>query len=254
MPDDRASFVRAHTRLVRVALVPEVLLHQADEPVGLWELTEGEYRSDQPPPFWAFAWSGGQALARYVLDHRATVSGASVLDLACGSGLVGIAAARAGAARVQAVDVDPTAVAAARLNAAANGVEIDVVCADPLDGGEAAAATAADVVLAGDVFYSKAMAERVFGFLRRAVRAGALVLIGDPDRAYLPRTFVDKLETYEVPVSEALESTTVKHTTVWRLRPPRRVPATSERTRDGNADIPDGSRPARAHLAPGGGT
>ena len=116
------AFVKLHGRLAPVPLVPEIRLHQADEPIGLWELTEGEFRSEQPPPFWAFAWAGGQALARFVLDHPAEVAGKRVLDLAAGSGLVAIAAASAGAASVRAVDIDPLAIAAVELNAAANGV------------------------------------------------------------------------------------------------------------------------------------
>jgi predicted nicotinamide N-methyase len=236
---DRVAFVRAHTRLAGVAFVPQIRLYQAAEPIGLWELTEGEYRSEQPPPFWAFAWSGGQALARYVLDHPETVAGLRVLDVASGSGLVAIAAAVAGAAGVVAIDVDPTAIAAIGLNARANAVTVrarvgDILDADlrdahlrdgdPGDGelgdGELGAV---DVVLAGDVFYSKAMAERIFGFLRRAVRARARVLVGDPGRAFLPRAFFDPLRTYDVPVTEALESTTIKLTTVWELRRPATV-------------------------------
>src|SRR5499427_4192069 len=124
MPRDPAEFVRDHVHLAPVALVPEIVLHQADDPIGLWELGEGEYHSEQPPPFWAFAWAGGQALARYVLDHPDVVAGRRVLDLASGSGLVAIAAARAGAAHVRAVDIDPLAMAAIELNAAANGVAV----------------------------------------------------------------------------------------------------------------------------------
>jgi predicted nicotinamide N-methyase len=155
----------------------------ADDPIGLWELGEGEYRSEQPPPFWAFAWAGGQALARYVLEHPDLVAGRRVLDLAAGSGLVAIAAAKAGAASVRAVDIDPLAMAAIELNAATNGVTVTAELADILDAGRADA----DVVLAGDVFYSAAMAARVYAFLRRAVRDGARALVGDPDRAFLPR-------------------------------------------------------------------
>src|SRR5258705_1971848 len=163
MPRDPAPFVRDHVHLGGVAFVPEILLHQADDPIGLWELNEGEYRSEQPPPFWAFAWAGGQALARYVLDNPAVVAGLGVLDLAAGSGLVGIAAVKAGARSVRAVEIDPLAIAAIVLNAAANDVRLDTTLGDVLDGD----AGGADVVLAGDVFYSKAMADRVFAFLRR---------------------------------------------------------------------------------------
>ncbi len=205
-----AAFVRLHARLTPVAFVPEVRLHQADEPIGLWELTEGEFRSDRPPPFWAFAWAGGQGLARYVTDHPETVAGRRVLDLASGSGLVAIA----GAAAVRAVEIDELAVAAVALNAEANGVRVDAELGDILDGD----AHDAEVVLAGDVFYSEAMANRVLRFLLRATRAGASVLVGDPGRAFLPRERFDELAAYDVPVSEALESVRVKRTTVWRLR------------------------------------
>lgn len=208
------AFVRLHARLAPVAFVPEIRLHQADEPIGLWELTEGEFRSDQPPPFWAFAWAGGQALARYVLDHPELVAGRRVLDLAAGSGLVAIAAARAGAAHVRAVEVDPRAVAAIDLNTRANAVTaVTAELGDILD----ADAGDVEVVLAGDVFYSKAMADRMMRFLRRAERAGARVLVGDPDRAFLPRPAFTPLASYEVPVPPVLESVRVKNTTVWQL-------------------------------------
>jgi predicted nicotinamide N-methyase len=209
-----AAFVRLHARLAPVAFVPEVRLHQADEPIGLWELTEGEFRSDRPPPFWAFAWAGGQGLARYVTDHPETVADRRVLDLASGSGLVAIAAARAGAAAVRAVEVDELAVAAVTLNAEANGVRVDTELGDILDGD----AGDAEVVLAGDVFYSEAMANRMLRFLLRAARSGATVLVGDPGRAFLPPGRFDELARYDIPVSEALESVRVKRTTVWRLR------------------------------------
>ncbi|MFC4021940.1 class I SAM-dependent methyltransferase [Micromonospora sp. GCM10011542] len=208
------AFVRLHARLAPVPFVPEVRLHQADEPIGLWELTEGEFSSDRPPPFWAFAWAGGQGLARYVTDHPELVAGRRVLDLAAGSGLVAIAAARGGAASVRAVEVDELAVAAVALNAAANEVRVDAELGDILDGD----ADGAEVVLAGDVFYSQAMANRMLRFLLRAARAGARVLVGDPGRAFLPRERFDELAVYEVPVPEALESVRVKRTTVWQLR------------------------------------
>ncbi|MEV1286378.1 50S ribosomal protein L11 methyltransferase [Micromonospora sp. NPDC049679] len=213
MPDTSTAFVRAYARLAPAAHVPEIQLHQADEPIGLWELTEGEFRSEQPPPFWAFAWAGGQALARYVLDHPEFVAGRRVLDLAAGSGLVAIAAAKAGAAQVRAVDVDPIALAAVALNADANGVTVTGSVGDILDGD----ADGAEVVLAGDVFYSQAMANRVLRFLLRAAKSGARVIVGDPDRAFLPRERFRMLTAYDVPVPFALESVEVKHTTVWEL-------------------------------------
>jgi predicted nicotinamide N-methyase len=211
--DLATAFVRLHARLAPVPLVPEIHLHQADEPIGLWELTEGEFRSEQPPPFWAFAWAGGQALARFVLDRPAEVAGRRVLDLASGSGLVAIAAVRAGAASVRAVDIDPLAVAAIELNAAANGTAVETSAADILDGDHGDA----QVVLAGDVFYSQRLADRMIRFLRRARRAGASVLVGDPGRAFLPEGACTVAGAYDVPTTAALESTTVKHTRVWRV-------------------------------------
>ncbi len=186
---------------------------QADAATGLWDLTGGVYRSDEPPPFWAFPWAGGQGLARHLLDHPDLVAGRRVLDLATGSGLVAVAAARAGAAGVRAVDVDPAATAAATANAAANAVDITVSTADVLD----ADADGAEVVLAGDAFYSATMAARVLGFLRRAARDGAHVLVGDADRGFLPRRLFRSLAVYDVPVPPALEDVPARRVTVWEL-------------------------------------
>jgi predicted nicotinamide N-methyase len=206
-----ADFVRAHTGLAPVPFVPELMLYQAGEPITLWERTE-EGRGTQPPPFWAFAWAGGQALARYVLDAPELVRGRDVLDLATGSGLVAIAAARAGARSVTANDIDPLALAAASANAAANGVRLDL-----LDGDLLQTDARYGVVLAGDVCYSRDMAGRVLAFLHRCAAAGSLVLIGDPGRAYLPAAGLTAVRSYDVPVTEALESVPVRHTTVWRV-------------------------------------
>ena len=205
------DFVRAHTRPAPVPFVPELLLHQADEPIELWELTE-QAGGEQPPPFWAFAWAGGQALARHLLDDPALVAGRSVLDLACGSGLVALAAARAGARPVTANDVDPYALAATTVNAAANGVAVGTVEGDLLDTDDRYG-----VVLAGDVFYSRAMAARVLPYLRRAAGRGSLVLVGDPGRAYLPVEGMIRRAAYDVPVLEALESVPVRRTTIWQV-------------------------------------
>jgi predicted nicotinamide N-methyase len=163
------DFVRANTRLAPVPFLPELVLYQADEPIELWERTEVA-GAEQPPPFWAFAWAGGQALARHVLDDPELVSGRAVLDLATGSGLVAVAAARAGARVVTANDIDPLSLAAAEANAAANGVPVRLVEGDLLETGF----PDADVILAGDVFYSREMAGRVLPFLRRAAGRGAL--------------------------------------------------------------------------------
>jgi len=206
------DFVRANTRLAPVPFVPELVLHQAEEPIELWERTEVA-GVEQPPPFWAFAWAGGQALARHVLDEPELVSGRAVLDLATGSGLVAVAAARAGARTVTANDIDPLSLAAAEANAAANGVPVRLVEGDLLTDGF----PDADVILAGDVFYSREMAARVLPFLRRAAGQGSLVLIGDPGRAYLPVDGLVRRASYDVPVIEALESVPVRHTTVWQI-------------------------------------
>ncbi|HLL68737.1 MAG TPA: 50S ribosomal protein L11 methyltransferase [Micromonosporaceae bacterium] len=210
-----ADFVLANTRLAPTPHVPEILLHLADEAIELWERTESHRgRTGLAPPFWAFAWAGGQALARYVLDHPDLVAGRRVLDFAAGSGLVAIAAARAGAAAVTATD--PLAVAATELNAAANGVVVkavlDDVCEGPGGGG-----ARFDVVLAGDVCYSRPMTERVLPFLDRARAGGARVLVGDPGRAYLPAGRLRELARYEVAVLRSLEDAQIKTTTVWEL-------------------------------------
>jgi predicted nicotinamide N-methyase len=195
--------------------VPEVRLHLASDAIELWERTEQDAASAQlPPPFWAFPWAGGQALARYLLDQPSTVQNRVVLDLAAGSGLVAIAALRAGAAAAVASDTDPLALAAIELNCAANAVSLATAVGDVLDGG----APAADVVLVGDAFYERALARRMLPCLDRARSAGAVVLVGDPGRAYLPRDRFEPVATYQVPVSRALEDADVKQTTVWRLR------------------------------------
>lgn len=211
---DPLAFVRAETRLLAVPHVPEILLHLADEAIPLWEKTEEQLAEiGLPPPFWAFAWAGGQALARYCLDHPELVQDRRVLDFASGSGLVGIAAAKAGAASVEACDIDPFALAAVALNAAANVVMIDARQADLIGADEGW-----DVVFAGDVFYERDMAARVFGWLDGLRQRGAVVLIGDPGRSYLPKARLEALATYEVPVTRVLEDSDVKRTSVWRIR------------------------------------
>jgi predicted nicotinamide N-methyase len=212
-PGQAAEFVRANTRLGAPPQVPELRLHLADEPFGLWKKTEEELGiPGSPPPYWAFAWAGGQALARYLLDNAELVRGRRVFDLGSGSGLVAIAAACAGAAEVTASDLDAMAVAAIGLNAEANGVSVAVLSEDVVDG----EGVTADLVLAGDLFYEKPMARRVMRFLERAVDRGAAVLIGDPGRKYLPRLRFEALATYEVPVPAGLEDRQVKRTHVWR--------------------------------------
>jgi predicted nicotinamide N-methyase len=216
---DRAAFIRAHLRSAPVRLVPEVILLQAEEPIGLWELTEGEYRSQQPPPFWAFAWAGGQGLAAYLLDHPDEVAGRVVLDLASGSGLVAIVSMLAGASAALAVDIDPLAAAAIERNAAVNNVRVSIHLGDVLDGGLQELGLSHPVVLAGDVFYSQDMSRRVLTFLRRAARDGADVLVGDPGRAYFPTAYFQPLLTIPVPVRPELESTNERAVTVYRMNP-----------------------------------
>ncbi|KOV89958.1 methyltransferase [Nocardia sp. NRRL S-836] len=201
-----AEFVLANTTLTPVPLVPEIVLHSACEALELWERTH----HDQPP-FWAFPWAGGQALARHVLDHPALVAGRTVFDLASGSGLVAVAAALAGARAVLANDIDPLSLAAVRLNAAANDVRVTTLAGDRLGGD----AEGAEVVLAGDVFYDAQVTALVLPFLRRAAARGAVVLLGDPDRAHLPRAEFAVRSRYEVPVPLTLEGTETRSATVW---------------------------------------
>ena len=217
MISDRKAFIRANTRLKPVPHVPEISLYAADESVPIWLKTEEELqRIGLPPPYWAFAWAGGQALARFVLDHPHEVAGKRVLDLASGSGLVAIAAAKAGAAPVTAVDVDEFAEAAVALNGEANGVYADVTILDILDH-PAAIAPRYDVVLVGDLFYERATAARALAFLERNAAIGTRVLIGDPGRTYLPKDRLTRLAEYSVPVTRELEDHDIKRTTVWEL-------------------------------------
>lgn len=215
---DPAAFVRANTRLLPVPHAPEIRLHLADEATALWEKTEEQLGAmGLPPPYWAFAWAGGQALARHILDRPEIVRARRVLDFASGSGLVAIAAAQAGAARVAATEIDGFALAAIELNAAANGVSLECLAGDvlqrPVDPAEW------DVVLAGDVCYERPMAERVTLWLEAAAAAGIEVLLGDPGRSYLPKQRLERLVEYSVPTTRALEDAEIKRTSVWALRP-----------------------------------
>jgi len=214
-------FVRSACRLRPVPGVAEIRLHLADDVLGLWQQTEDDLGPGQPPPFWAFAWPGGQALARYVLDHAGLVAGRSVLDLGSGSGLVAIAAAMAGATTVLASEVDPLAIAAIGLNARANGARVPAIVGDVLDG-DGGDAAGAEVILAGDVWYSRSLAERVLGFLDRAMTRGASVLTGDIGRTFLPQDKFRVLDTRDIPVMAELEDSGVKRTMVWA--PIRKAP------------------------------
>jgi predicted nicotinamide N-methyase len=211
-----AAFIRANTAVEAPPLTPEIRLWLANEAIPLWEAGEAELATTGlPPPFWAFAWAGGQALARYLLDHPDEVAGKRVLDFAAGSGLQAIAAAKAGAAEVTASELDPFATAAIRLNAALNGVEIAVVEGDVTDTDQ----TGWDLVLAGDVFYERDLAARVEPWLRRLAGHGAVVLVGDPGRGFLPKAGLERVIAYAVKTDRALEDTDLRNAVVWRLLP-----------------------------------
>ena len=211
---DRPAFILAHTRLLAPPLAPEIQLRLADEATDLWQKTEDELGEiGLPPPFWAFAWAGGQGLARYILDRPDLVAGRRVLDFASGSGLVAIAAAKAGAAAVEANEIDEFALAAIALNAAQNRVSLNVRAGDLVGVDEGW-----DVVLAGDVCYQKDMAESVTHWLSALAWRGATVLIGDPWRSYLARDLLEPIAEYSVPVTRALEDAEIKRTGVFRFR------------------------------------
>jgi len=220
---DRKAFISANTRLKPVPLVPEISLYVADEAVPIWQKTEQELDAmGLPPPYWAFDRAGGQALARYVLDHRAAVVDLRVLDLADGSGLVAIAAALAGAAPVIASDIDAFTDPAIALNAAANDVYIEIIVRDLLEDlldDSAAREPRYDVILVGDLFYERDTAARALAFLDRHAAIGARVLVGDPGRTYLPKDRLRRLAEYSVPVTRELEDLEIKRTTVWALDP-----------------------------------
>ncbi|AKI02970.1 putative methyltransferase [Hoeflea sp. IMCC20628] len=213
MKTDPESFIRANTALAAPPHVPEIRLHLADEAHDLWLKTEDELDAlGLPPPFWAFAWAGGQGLARHIIDNPALVAGKTVLDFATGSGLVAIAAKLSGASTVVAADIDPWSATATRLNADQNNVAINIRPSDLVGTDEGW-----DVVLAGDVFYDRAMAELIKPWLTELARRRAVVLVGDPGRAYCPRDEKELLATYMVPVTRALEDSEIKRTSVWRV-------------------------------------
>ncbi len=213
-PEGRRAFILANTRQQAPPHTPELILHLADEITPIWRMTEEALAENGlPPPFWAFAWAGGQALARHVLDNPALVAGKRVIDFASGSGIVAIAAAKAGAAQVLAADIDAYCAAALALNTEANGVVCDSTSANLLD----AAPPPVDVILAGDICYEKPLAAQVMAWLAQARAAGATVLIGDPGRSYFPRQGLVKLAEYQVATTRELEDTEVKKTAVWAL-------------------------------------
>ena len=209
------AFIRAKTELLQPPLVPEIWLYLAAESLPIWRKTEEELSTEGlPPPYWAFAWAGGQALARYLLDHPAEVAGKRVLDLAAGSGLDAIAAMKAGAASAVATDIDEFAIAAIGLNAAANGVMMAASSEDVLSGD----VPDAGVIIVGDIFYERALADRALAWLTKCQAAGIAILVGDPGRSYCPKDRLTAIAEYAVPVTRELEDSEIKRTTVWRLR------------------------------------
>jgi predicted nicotinamide N-methyase len=210
-PDD---FVRENTRLNKVPLIPEVPLCLADEGVSLWQVTEDDLSSSGlPPPFWAFAWAGGQALARHVLDNPDLVRGRNVLDFAAGSGIVGIAALKAGAACVLCADIDPYATAACLMNAEANGMKVKTTKENLIGTTD----QTWEVILAGDICYEQPLADEVLAWLSHHAARGTLILLGDPGRTYLPKNELIEVATYRVETNRELEDTDVRRTSVWQL-------------------------------------
>jgi len=208
---DRHAFVRAQTRLAAPSLVPELRLHLATRATELWEATEASLaQTGLPPPYWAFAWPGGQALARLLLDRPALARGKTVLDFAAGCGIAGIAAAKVGALRVAAREIDAFAAAAMDLNAAANGVVLDIGLGTDKP-------AAAELVLAGDVFYEKPMADRLWPWLQDCAGNGADVLVADPGRAYLPTAGLVEIARYDVPTDRDLEDRDMRTTRILRV-------------------------------------
>src|SRR5882672_4093304 len=213
---DPAVFIRRNTAIAAPPLVPEIRLYLASAITPIWQATEETLaRGAVPPPFWAFAWAGGQGLARYLLDHPELVAGREVLDIGSGSGIVAIAAAKAGAARVVAAEIDPFAAAAIALNAALNGVTVTVETRDLLD----RAAAGWGVALAGDICYEEPMSSRAMTLLRRIAARGRLALLGDPGRAYLPKSGLTERARYQVLTSRELEDRDEREGVVWQVLP-----------------------------------
>ncbi len=207
--DDATEFVRAHTKLGALAFISEIPLYLAHEVLPLWNETEAVRHGHMPPPYWAFAWAGGQALARYLLDHPEIASGKTALDFGAGSGLVGIAAARAGAS-VTAADIDRNSIAAIAMNAAANGVALTIIERDILGSSEYW-----DLILVGDMCYERPLAERLLAWLGEKAKQGSKILLGDPGRNYFPATGLTRLSTYSVPTPKDLEDREIRETSVY---------------------------------------
>ena len=210
--DSVDALIREFTQVRAAPFVPEFRLYLAEQLVPLWQATEWRAAAPQPPPFWAFAWPGSQALARFLLGEPALVQGQRVLDFGAGGGLAAIAAAHLGAAHVLACDLDPVALVAQRLNAQLNAVSFASTSEDVV-GRE----LDVDLVLAGDVCYERAASERILPWLRELAKAGALVLLADPGRSYAPTDGLELLATYDVPTLLDIESVEHKRTRLWRL-------------------------------------
>ena len=218
LPADPEGFIRANTALERPAMVPEFRLWLASEYVPIWQATETWLEQHNvDPPYWAFCWPGGQAIARYLLDHPDAVEGKRVLDFAAGSGISAMAAIRAGASAVVANDIDLLSLVAARLNAAANGLAVELSADDWLAHPDVA--PVADVVIAGDVCYEREMSARALAWLRSHANAGRLVLLGDPGRNYFSAQGLEELARYQIPTSLQLENRGMRETVVWRVVP-----------------------------------
>ena len=215
MIEDKSAFIRAHTAWLAVPHTPEISLHLADEITEIWKKTEEDLEKiGLPPPFWAFAWAGGQGLARYILDHPDMVRGKKIFDFAAGAGLVAIAAAKSGALSVEANEIDDFALAAIALNAKDNGASVTLRGGDLIGQDEGW-----DVILAGDIAYERDMTARVFAWLHQLAKRGATVLIGDPGRAFLPNAGLQELADYRVPTTREIEDTEIKRTRVFKLLP-----------------------------------
>lgn len=209
---DYSQFVEQTTSATAPPLVPEITLHLAQEVIPLWQRIEAETGlSNTPPPYWAFAWAGGQAMARYLLDHPDIVAGKAVLDFGAGSGLIALAGAKAGATCVTAADIDPFAAAAMAINAAENDTHLTIETEDIIG------QSGWPVILVGDMCYERPLAERLLGWLRAESARGTTVLLGDPGRNYFPRNGVIRCAEYDVPCSRELEDRDMRRTGVYRL-------------------------------------
>jgi predicted nicotinamide N-methyase len=218
LPADPESFIRTNTALGAPAMVPEFRLWLASECVPIWQATEDWLeRQNVDPPYWAFCWPGGQAIARYLLDHPLEIRGKRVADFAAGSGIASLAAARSGAASVLANDIDALSLVAVQLNAAANRLALELSNDDWLAGPEGE--PTADVVIAGDVCYEQHMSARALAWLRAHARRGRLVLLGDPGRNYFDAQGLEERARYTIPTSLQLENRGMRETVVWRVLP-----------------------------------